>query len=376
MWHCTCWSNLTEFRRDAEYARRLKKKTNKYLSAARVATSFKIKAMSLASFSQIVCNVGCTCEVSFPGAVERVLSAMSVLSLDVVPSLGFQCRFNQFDYIDKLVLLTAGPLLVVALLMGAWALQVRLAKRKLPSVNDLGLELPKSVAGIFTDSEADKLKQAFAFLDKDGSGTISMEEVAATLKAFDLDASEGHLDMIFKEVLQKGAPGSKGTPRGRSEISFDSFAKAIAASKIEGRSTSLGSIVDRVGQGAGNSTIYAVLLFTFLILVSTSQTIFEFFRCQTFEEAEPVESYLIRDFPLDCHGNRYKAHVGYAVLSVLFSRWAFLPRTLSFSGRSASSCRTRSPSSTRRKMATPEQGIFFSSPRDTSPSSSTLRCRF
>ena len=63
---------------------------------------------------------------------------------------------------------------------------------------------------------------------------------------------------------------------------------------------------------------YAFLFFTFVIMVGASTTIFHFFKCDDFPEADGgTESYLFKDYSLDCSGTRYTTFVVYAAAMVL-----------------------------------------------------------
>jgi hypothetical protein len=61
----------------------------------------QVKIKSMISFGQISANVGFNCNIHFPNSVERTLATFGVLNLDLVPSLGLQCRYSSFDYIHK-----------------------------------------------------------------------------------------------------------------------------------------------------------------------------------------------------------------------------------------------------------------------------------
>jgi Na+/H+ antiporter NhaD/arsenite permease-like protein len=45
-----------------------------------------------------------------------VLTAFSIFNLNVLPALGIQCWFNDFNYIDSMMTLTVVPLAVAALI--------------------------------------------------------------------------------------------------------------------------------------------------------------------------------------------------------------------------------------------------------------------
>ena len=48
------------------------------------------------------------------------MSAAEVVNLDLVPALGVNCYTTSFDYVEKMVAMTLGPLAVAALLLTAY----------------------------------------------------------------------------------------------------------------------------------------------------------------------------------------------------------------------------------------------------------------
>ena len=59
-------------------------------------------------------------------------------------------------------------------------------------------------------------------------------------------------------------------------------------------------------KAAKNRVIFAFLLFSFLILASVSTRLFQFFRCDSFEEVDPVQMYVKRDYSVSCTSSRYQ----------------------------------------------------------------------
>ena len=61
----------------------------------------------------------------------------------------------------------------------------------------------------------------------------------------------------------------------------------------------------QIQQRSRSQHTYLFLLLTFLVLVQTSSTVFQFFQCKDFDEADPPESYLRRDYSVSCLDERY-----------------------------------------------------------------------
>ena len=84
--------------------------------AKKVWKSAATRVKALVAFMQIVSSIGFNCDVTFPAVFEQILGALSIFNMDVVPALGLQCYFDSFDYIDKLTVVTVGPLAVASML--------------------------------------------------------------------------------------------------------------------------------------------------------------------------------------------------------------------------------------------------------------------
>jgi hypothetical protein len=66
-----------------------------------------------------------------------------------------------------------------------------------------------------------------------------------------------------------------------------------------------------------NIVIDAVLVISFLVLVSTSTTLFNYFKCDTFYEAQGgKQSYLYLDYSVSCLSSRYKSYTAYAIVMI------------------------------------------------------------
>jgi hypothetical protein len=63
--------------------------------------------------------------------------------------------------------------------------------------------------------------------------------------------------------------------------------------------------------------IDVTLIISFLVLVSTSTTLFNYFKCHTFYEAQGgKESYLYLDYSISCLSPRYQGYIAYAVIMI------------------------------------------------------------
>ena len=129
-----------------------------------------------------------------------------------------------------------------------------------------------------------------------------------------MNASDERVNAIFTEAKLQGASDAN-------ELTFAEFAHAIDKGRLEGLENEFTEMVDladeRVFQGQSASMVYVFLVFSFMVLVGTSSQIFAYFQCQTFAEVEPQESYLYRDYSVDCNGARYLEHRPFVLLMLL-----------------------------------------------------------
>jgi len=54
-----------------------------------------------------MCKTGFNCSITFPLTYEHVLSFLTFVNLEIVPFLGLQCWFVEFDYIDGMMTTTS-----------------------------------------------------------------------------------------------------------------------------------------------------------------------------------------------------------------------------------------------------------------------------
>ena len=83
-------------------------------------------------FAQIVVAMAFNFSLVFPSLFSRLLSAFSVLTFDVLPSLGLNCFLSyNFDYVNKMGTVTVAPLIAITVLV-----LVSLAMRRVGRIQD------------------------------------------------------------------------------------------------------------------------------------------------------------------------------------------------------------------------------------------------
>jgi len=143
----------------------------------------------------------------------------------------------------------------------------------------------------FSKDETAIIQRTFAFLDKNSTGFVDSTLWSNSGKEETPDLSFNDYMYLIQQSRQGGG-----------EIKFMEFNEAAEA---------------KANPRQGDSMFFFLLLFSFVILIGTSSTVFEYFQCASFEEVEPVVSYLIRDYSLDCSSPRYRAYLSYAVVMLL-----------------------------------------------------------
>jgi hypothetical protein len=212
--------------------------------------------------------------------------------MNVLPSLGLACRIKDFDYVTTLVFITLGPLVFAAFLFLLYGLEFLLKKHKAIKLDDrlknnVHYAVPKDLVHQFSKTEVTTIRRTFAFFDK---------------------FSRGRVD---RTLFSK----SEATP----DLSFGDYMYLIQQScQVDNCETGFAELNDAAEAKANphqeDSMFFFLLLFSFVVLIGTSSTVFEYFQCTHFEEVEPAVSYLARDYSLDCSSPRYKEYVAYAVV--------------------------------------------------------------
>ena len=171
----------------------------------------------------------------------------------------------------------------------------------------------------FSSDDIEKFKRVFAVADCDGSGSIDKDELKTIVETFTPGAASEEVDALVGKMMNEGDAAEDG------EISFGEFMHIIHQARHEHKGGKFSELLDKMDASVNKSTgtiiVYLFLLLTFLVLISSSTTIFHFFKCDAFdvpdEDGGGTVSYLAKDLSLDCDSNRYKGFVGYAVIMIL-----------------------------------------------------------
>jgi len=230
------------------------------------------------------------CDVPFSADFGAIIEPLSILNLDITSSLGLACSIDNFDYVDTLVGVTLGPLFFVAFLVVIFGLEVAFRKYKTKRL-DAKLKdskfyaVPEDLVQMFSNREIQVFRRTFSYFDEDTCGTADFAD-------FDLFEA-------------------------KAELSFGDYMYAIQRARAEDRQSELSDFIGatevKANARQGEYIIFTLMLFSFIILIGTSSTIFEYFQCESFEEIQPAVSYLVRDYSLNCGSSRYRSFVAYAV---------------------------------------------------------------
>jgi len=293
-------------------------KSNAALSAGSAMANMQVKLKMMTSFGQIAVNIPFNCNVGFPEQFTKMLDSLAVVNFNVVPSLGLNCNFNGFDYISTMVSQTMVPILV-SLVMGI-VLVLLLIKScidsRIPAKQRRlmdAYEAPEELLADFKPEEVEGFRKVFFKYDADGSGSIDRQELGMIVKEFDKSATEEQVDRIFAEA----------NPDGDLTITFAEFLATMKAAKgADGEGSSeFASLGDKVAASMRNEQAQLVislfLTLTYLVLISCSTSLLHYFKCHEFPEADPPQSYLYKDYSVDCNGARYKAYLLYAQIMIL-----------------------------------------------------------
>lgn len=205
-------------------------------------------------------------------------------------SLGLVCRIGNFDYVDTLVGVTLGPLFFVVFLASLFGLEVTFRVYKTKKLDailrmDEHYAIPDDLVHVFSTEEIPVMRRTFSYFDKDTCGRADFAQFA-----------------LFEE---------------KGKLAFSEYLYTIQRARLKNRQSEISDFMDAAEAKAnarqGEYIIFTLLLFTFIILIGTSSTIFEYFQCASFKEVEPAVSYLARDYSLNCASSRYKSYVVYAV---------------------------------------------------------------
>ena len=173
----------------------------------------QVKLKSLLSFSQISVNIAFNCNMEFPPVFANLLANLEVVNVDLMPSLGLNCRFNGFDYCDTMVATCMGPIALCGALLVAYLLVELGAKAAALRAHQLLEErkdqyvVPDELEGVFDDDELDSCKTVFATCDSDGGGSIDASELAKLVRRFEPDLLDEEVDAKVAGMLGDASSG-------------------------------------------------------------------------------------------------------------------------------------------------------------------------
>ena len=279
---------------------------------------------------------------------------LGVFDFDVLAALGLQCEFS-FDYANRLVALTLLPL-TFAILLGFLYVFVVLAYRPktLLEASEAQLNVstvPRRVLKGFQLKEVSRLTRTFVYMatlaesqwedPKDGPMSINASALSSVFKLFGYNHSDSYVNSVILEVksgstrpgkLERQSLFRQPSPHRKkirqilqvSEgITFPEFLGVVFRSNHDQLSTPFSEFIltvdSKINTPAGQNLVYVFLLTTFLVLVGASTSLFEWFQCITFHEIYPPESYLIRDYSIDCTSSRYKRYMVFAFMMIIVS---------------------------------------------------------
>ena len=175
--------------------------------------------------------------------------------------------------------------------------------------------VPREFNGRFKDGELFTLKRVFRMLDPNGDGAISKSELAKVLPQLNDTMTADEVQAAVDECFAVADEDSSG------EINFVEFLLYMEHARRTGRTSVFSTLADKIEANItkteGQTVIYVLLFFSFLVLVNTSTELFHFFKCDQFPEADGgAQSYLLKDYSLSCDSTRYKIYQAYVILMI------------------------------------------------------------
>lgn len=161
----------------------------------------------------------------------------------------------------------------------------------------------------FTYAQKERFRQAYAKCAGKQVTTVIAEQLCC---------SEKSAKKIINDVMIEKRKINSGDI-----ITFEDVMTAVYNDRILNKGGDKMSALFSIVEGAvisstQRSLIYFILLLAFLVLVGTSTTLFHYFNCEEFPEAAGgTDSYLRKDFSIDCNSQRYRDWTPYAVIMIL-----------------------------------------------------------
>lgn len=251
-------------------------------------------AKAINSSYQIAVNVGFNCQIQFPLSFQRLLGAFQFVNLDIIPSLGLGC-VGTYDFSSKVFVVTLVPLAFAAVLGGIFEFKRRQRHSMLDNGAIEEITLLDSIKGLPDDKFKDLKKIIDQVIDFDSE--ISKEMMGEIISVLTPNASEdcigAQVDKLFRTSTKLDKAGV-----------FNSLDAARNGPKPP---------VDE-------SLLYlsCFLFLTYMVLISTSSTLFRFMSCQEFPVPNQAsQHYLYSDYSIDCDTSGYKGVKAYAAIMII-----------------------------------------------------------
>ena len=82
---------------------------------------FGVEFKQFISFVQVIASMRYTCGVRFPAQFDGLLAVLSVFDFDVYAALGIPCQNKHYDFIDRMIYVTAAPIILCVIVALAHA---------------------------------------------------------------------------------------------------------------------------------------------------------------------------------------------------------------------------------------------------------------
>jgi len=315
----------------------------------------RVTIKSFISYIQIACNIAFNCAIEFPPIFSKIVINFSIVAnFDFLPALKLPCygaiTGGRFDYIDSMVITTTMPIILCCLLGLAYLsskvgelrrlFENKYWKRglKLNSLVDVMAERARCNGEIESEPlqvSAVEIKAFFsqreiaayrATFDEIAGGKEFCRETDLRIKISSLnpDASGEAVNECAVQILAEASDDAWVL---ETTLTFEMFLKGqfrayheqvLEPERSPKVSASFAREVEARRKSKLGQTVFGVFLtVTFFALVGTSTTVFHYFKCHDFPEAEGgVQSYLRKDYAIDCKSPRYATFLIYAILMI------------------------------------------------------------
>lgn len=281
--------------------RTLLKRSNATLRTLSDLEHAEVQIRMLVSYAQVAIQLGFVLDIDLPRIYADIVDIFTFITVDLIPSFGFQCRIDGYDYIHRVLLTCAIPtaltvFLMLALLTALAKMQLKLKKEldtKKARLEYLDLSIPENLADLFTATELRDYTLVFMDFDIDGNGVVDKSELKTMIMQLDpkISAKEAEMqvDVMFNEVSENG-----------SEITFPEFLAVVEKSIHRSYSIDDEHVVangekvavlaemisTRHRNNAGSWIISSWLVVGFIFLVCTSSSLLHYLHCHTLNVPE------------------------------------------------------------------------------------------